>query len=186
MRKFVFGFAFGMAMSGFAALVDGTAYTLGVGETDSFTGTGAIPQFTIDGAFTIGANSTLTISPATDKTSLLATGAGISATLNLEAGATLDIQAYNKNNSNQALALGNLGGTGTVNVANGAFSVPEAPSFPFGETKNSPTTASLAVSFPKSDALSVAAAPKIVPINAAFNNNLFKLRIAFPFSSIKA
>ena len=121
MRKFVFGFAFGMAMSGFAALVDGTAYTLGVGETDAFTGTAAIPQFTVDGAFTIGADSTLTISPATDKTSLLATGAGISATLNLEAGATLDIQAYNKSNSNQALALGNLGGTGTVNVANGAL-----------------------------------------------------------------
>lgn len=117
----VFGFALGLAMAGFAAVVDGTAYLLDIGETDTFTGTATIPKFTVNGMFTVGADATLTVSGSTSATSIIATNAGINATVNLESGATLDIQSYESANSSQSLAIGKLGGTGTVNVANGAL-----------------------------------------------------------------
>ena len=120
-KMMVFGFALGLTMAAFAAVVDGTAYLLDVGETDTFTGTATIPKFTVNGTFTIGADSTLTVSGSTTVTSIIATNAGINATVNLESGATLDIQSYESANSSQALAIGKLGGTGTVNVANGAL-----------------------------------------------------------------
>ncbi len=108
-------------------LVDGAELTIGQGETCTVSGTYTIPRFVNNGTLTLGADANVTVDAAEHTASShMANGAAVNATLILESGARLTVSAYNSKDSNEALAVGMMGGTGTVTIAEGAYlSVPK-------------------------------------------------------------
>ncbi|MBO7654445.1 MAG: hypothetical protein J6U40_05935, partial [Kiritimatiellae bacterium] len=115
-------FGCGVGIICLAAVVSATDYTetltVGAGESLTLTGENTAPSFLDNGSLTLSANSSLTVT-SEDKTSDVANG--VNATLTLESGATLDVTRVTKAASNEALGIGILGGTGTLNIAPGAF-----------------------------------------------------------------
>ncbi len=107
---------------GAVELVDGTELTVGAGKICTVSGTYTIPRFVNNGTLTLAEGAELTIQAAENKTSSrMAEGMAVNASLNLETGSKLSVLSYNTKDSNEGLAIAVMGGTGTVNVAAGAY-----------------------------------------------------------------
>ncbi|MGN0846980.1 MAG: discoidin domain-containing protein [Kiritimatiellia bacterium] len=100
-------------------LVEGAALTVPPGESCVVSGTHTIPSFSNKGVLTLTEGADVTVSGTQTAGSIVADG--VNGSLNLEPNARLVIWSYDRNQNNQSLVGGYLGGTGTVNVAQGAL-----------------------------------------------------------------